>query len=263
MQSEDPDPLRYLFARLSTHAPLATGELDRIRAHMPRALRTKGARQDVITEGDHPHSVFLMLEGWACRYKELADGRRQIVSLFLPGDVGFSNVSLLHAMDHSIGTITPVRYIHIPSTSFAELLLRSPALSTAVHRIELAAMGVAHEWTTNLGLRRAPERIAHLLCELFLRMRAIGETEGNRCVLPLTQNDLASATGLTEIHVNRSLQELRKRNLLQFEGRILSIPNLDTLKSACMFTDTYLHLSPSSPPETLQPAMRTPDHVAR
>lgn len=207
-----------------------------------RTIREVGARRDLIREGDAPRSVFLVLDGWACRYKTLPDGRRQIVSFFVPGDLCDLRIYILREMDHSIASITPVRVAEIARDDFEKLLAEHPRLVQALWWDELVAMAIQREWTLNLGQRTAFERIAHLLCELYIRMQAVGQTSGNSITFPLTQVDLADATGLTAVHVNRTLQELRKGGLIELQSKTLTIPNMDALKGAAMFNDNYLHL---------------------
>ncbi|MEA1013994.1 Crp/Fnr family transcriptional regulator [Sphingosinicella sp. LY1275] len=207
-----------------------------------RTIREVGARRDLIREGDAPRSVFLVLDGWACRYKTLPDGRRQIVSFFVPGDLCDLHIYILREMDHSIASITPVRVAEIARDDFEKLLADHPRLVQALWWDELVTMAIQREWTLNLGQRTAFERIAHLLCELYIRMQSVGQTNGNSINFPLTQVDLADATGLTAVHVNRTLQELRKGGLVELQSKTLTIPNMDALKDVAMFNDNYLHL---------------------
>ena len=205
-------------------------------------MRTVGARRDVVREGDEPRSVNLVLEGWACRYKQLPDGRRQIVSFFIPGDLCDSNVFILKEMDHSVGAITQTRIAEISQPDFQAMMDESPRITQALWWHELVNASVQREWTTNIGQRTAFERIAHLLCEMFVRLRSVGLTDGDSCDFPLTQVDLADATGLTAVHVNRTLQELRRDGLITLEHRRLTIPDLDRLQDVAMFNPNYLHL---------------------
>ena len=224
------------FARLSQQDRAL---IERLAQHNVREI---GPRRDVIREGDKPRAVNLMLDGWACRYKSLPDGRRQIVSFFIPGDLCDSNIFILKEMDHSIGAITRLRYAEISPTDFEELMLRSPRITQALWWNELVGAAIAREWTTNVGQRSAYERLAHLFCEMYLRLKTVGLTENGSCPWPLTQTDLADATGLTSVHVNRTLQELRRQALVELHGKRLSIPDLDALMSVAMFNPNYLHL---------------------
>lgn len=233
----------YLALRLQAFTRLSQDDLAAIDQLAKRGLRDIGARRDLLQEGDPPRVVNLILDGWACRYKTLPDGRRQIVGLFLPGDLCDMNVYLLKQMDHNIGAITALRVAEITREDFERLLARHPRLAEALFWNELVTVAIQREWTLNLGQRSAYERIAHLLCETFLRLRTVGLTSDSMCPFPLTQLDIADASGLTAVHVNRTLQELRRDRLIELQSRILTIPDLEALKSAALFNDNYLHLN--------------------
>jgi CRP-like cAMP-binding protein len=224
------------FVRLSPadRSILARAAADRVRKFAPRF--------DIAREGDHPKDVHLILSGWACRYKQLEDGRRQIVSFFLPGDVCDLNIFILKEMDHSIGTITDVTIADLSREFFDEIGVGYPRIATALWWETLVNAAIQREWTMNLGQRTASERIAHLLCEIFCRLRLAGLTEDQSCEFPLTQADLAEATGLSKVHVNRTLQELRGAKLVALKGKTLTVPNLERLMNAGLFNANYLHM---------------------
>ena len=200
------------------------------------------ARGDIVHEGDKPSVVRLMVEGWACRYKDLPDGRRQIVGFFIPGDFCDLNVYILEHMDHSIGAITPVKYLAIPPEMLETLTEERPRVGQALLWHELVNNSIQREWLLNIGARSALERMAHLLVELFVRLRAIGKADANSCHFPLIQSDLADATGITPVHVNRTLQELRRDGLIELRAKRLRILDLDRLIRLAMFNPNYLHL---------------------
>lgn len=210
-------------------------------AQATRNIRFVDARRDVVSEGDRPRFVHLVLEGWACRYKQLADGKRQIVSLFVPGDFCDINVYILRHMDHSIGAITRLKVAMITPEEMIALTER-PRINQALWWHELVTMAVQREWTLNVGQRSAYERLAHLLIELYLRLEVVGRAANGRCDFPLTQNDLADATGLTAVHVNRTLQELRRDGLIELDRKQLQILDLERLADIAMFNPNYLHL---------------------
>jgi CRP-like cAMP-binding protein len=205
-------------------------------------IRKFGPRVDIAREGDSPKDVHLVLSGWACRYKQLEDGRRQVVSFFLPGDLCDLNIFVLREMDHSIGTITPANIADLPREFFEEISARYPRIITALWWESLVNAAVQREWTMSLGQRTASERMAHLLCELFLRLRVVGLAHENSCEFPLTQADLADATGLSKVHVNRTLQELRSAGLLVLKEKMLVVPDLERLMNAGLFNANYLHM---------------------
>ena len=223
------------FTRLSADDRAAIGRVSKVTRVIP-------ARRDIIREGEKPQFVHLMVDGWACRYNTLPDGRRQIVAFFVPGDFCDLNVYILRQMDHSLGAITRLSVSDISRDEMDALTSGRPRISQALWWESLVQAAIQREWTLNIGQRTAYERIAHLLVELFIRLRSVGMTQGNSCDFPLTQTDLADATGLTSVHVNRTLQELRRDGLIVLERKHLTIPELQELKDAAMFNPNYLHL---------------------
>ena len=205
-------------------------------------VRYVDSRRDLIAEGDKPKYVHLILDGWGARDKTLPDGKRQIVSLFLPGDFCDVNVYILKQMDHSIGAITRLKVAMITPDEMSRLTHERPRVTQALWWHELVTTAIQREWTLNLGQRTAYERLGHLLVELYLRLRTVGLASNGRCDFPLTQNDLGDATGLTPVHVNRTLQELRRDGLIELERRHLHILDIERLKSVSMFNPNYLHL---------------------
>jgi CRP-like cAMP-binding protein len=211
-------------------------------AQVSRNVRSVEARRDLISEGDKPRFVHLVLDGWGCRYKQLPDGKRQIVSLFIPGDFCDVNVYILKYMDHSIGAITRLKVAMITPDEMNALTGERPRITQALWWHELVTAAIQREWTLNLGQRSAYERLAHLLVELYIRLKTVGRAHDGRCDFPLTQNDLADATGLTAVHVNRTLQELRRDNLIELDRKQLQILDLQRMMDVSMFNSNYLHL---------------------
>jgi len=204
--------------------------------------RRFGARTDIISEGDAPLHVNLILEGWACRYKQLNDGRRQIISLFVPGDMCDEHVDALREMDHSVATLSPVNVAEIARPMLSQMIEEHPRIRKALCWNVLVTAAIQREWTVSLGQRTATERLGHLLCELFVRLRGIGLTQGNSYALPLTQGELGEVLGLSNVHTNRTVQELRRTGLIVLKGKYLEIPNLAALQAASLFNPNYLHL---------------------
>lgn len=231
-----------LIRKLEHFVRLSEEDKEMLKRISAARVRKLVARDDLIREGEPPHVVNLMLEGWACRYKDLEDGRRQIISLFLPGDLCDLNIFVLRKMDHSIGALTDLSVAEIPREVFDELTEQFPRVTQALLWETLVNTAIQREWTVNLGQRDASERMAHLLCELFLRLRAVGLADGNSCAMPLTQAELGEAVGLSTVHVNRVLQTLRTSRLIVLKEKTLIIPDLERLMDACMFNIDYLHL---------------------
>jgi len=230
-----------LTARLANFVELGQAETEAISNLTRERTRQVGARLDIIREGDVAQYVYVVLSGWAYRYKTLEDGRRQIIGFLLPGDMFDISNRLVREMDHAVGTITPVRLAELSLERIEQAFRQHPKLAEAFDRHTASAMAVQREWTVHLA-RNAVERIGHLLCELFIRLRAVNLTHGNRCDLPITQADIAEAMGLTAVHVNRTLQEMRSVGLIILKDRVLEIPDLGRLQQAVLFTSSYLHL---------------------
>jgi CRP-like cAMP-binding protein len=201
-----------------------------------------GARMDLIREGDAPSHVNLILEGFACRYKTIPDGSRQIMAYLVPGDFCDLHVFILKAMDHTIATLSPCTVVKIPRAQILALMER-PAIARAFWWAALVDEATLREWLVNIGARPAEQRVAHLLCELLLRLEAVGLTNGDTYELPITQAELADTTGLTSVHVNRVLQRLRRDGLITLKSKNLMIMNVERLKAFSGFNPNYLHLS--------------------
>ncbi|MCF4125685.1 Crp/Fnr family transcriptional regulator [Methylobacterium sp. SyP6R] len=198
--------------------------------------------QDIIAEGEEPTDVNLILGGWVCRYKQLADGGRQIMSFLLPGDLCDLNIFLLRRMDHALGTLTPVAVAKISRDLLQTMLNADPRLTRALWWEVLVTAAIHREWLVNIGRRTALERVAHLLCEVYFRQQAVGRAKDGRCELPITQVELADALGLSAVHVNRTLRELRLSGLIDWRDKVLAIPNIDALTGVARFAPDYLHL---------------------
>jgi CRP-like cAMP-binding protein len=229
-----------LLRKLGNFTPLSEEESQAV-AECCKDVRAVGAREDVISQGDRTGGVKLLLEGFACRYKTLEDGRRQIVAYFVPGDLCDLRVFILKRMDHSIGAIAPSRVATIAPDNMLKLMHTYPALTRALWWSTLVEEAIAREWIVNVGQRNALERTAHLFCELLYRFRAVGLNQGLSCTLPLTQVELAETLGLSPVHVNRTLQELRRQQLITLDDGTLTIQNLQALEELSFFSADYLH----------------------
>lgn len=231
-----------LILRLNSYAKLSQADRALVDRVAGRTTRDVQPRRDVVREGDKPRAVHLVLEGWACRYKQLPDGRRQVVSFFIPGDLCDTNVFILREMDHSVAAVSRLRVAEIAPTDFESMIQESARIAQALWWNELVNAATSREWTTNIGQRTAYERLSHLLLEMFTRQEAVGLTRDHSCPFPLTQVDLADACGLTAVHVNRTLQELRRDKLIELHGRMLTLLDRRALTEVAMFNPNYLHL---------------------
>ncbi|MFM9976835.1 MAG: Crp/Fnr family transcriptional regulator [Sphingomonadaceae bacterium] len=208
--------------------------------------RTLNAGDDLISEGDEPRTIYLVIDGWACRQKMLDDSRRQIMAFFLPGDLCDLHVYILDEMDHSISALTPVTYASITPSEFETFCDDHPRVVRSLWWATLVGASIQREWLVSAGQRSAYEALAHLCCELYFRLRLIGLTAGGKCNLPLTQSDIADALGLTQPHVSRTIAELNASKLATLRRRYLTVIDLPGLMAAGRFNPNYLHYRESA-----------------
>lgn len=206
-------------------------------------IRPVAPRQDIVGQHEDPHHTHLILDGWACRYKQFPDGRRAIVSLLLPGDLCDPSPARWPLLDHAIGAITPVTVARIAPDQIGEAIRTRPAVEECLWREMRDTTALQREWIASVGRRSAIERLAHLFCELYLRLARVGLAEGNTIPMPITQPDLADALGQTSVHINRTLKALRTGGLIALRGRRLTIHDLDGLMERGLFDPAYLHLA--------------------
>jgi CRP-like cAMP-binding protein len=236
--------------RLNTLLPLSDRGVAALERVVAGRIRHADANQELVSEGHPVRSVRMILSGWLCRQKILEDGRRQIVSFILPGDTCDAHAYLLPAADHTISTLTPVVYGDLNREDYEALVASDRSLAEALCCEMLVNMASQREWAVSLGRRDALERVAHLFCELLERLRPVGLAEGNACDFPVTQLDLADATGLSAVHVNRIIQELRGTGLIALRARTLTVSDFEALKSVALFNANYLRPGRrGSPPE--------------
>jgi CRP-like cAMP-binding protein len=233
-----------LIAKLSAVAELDEDDCRAIE-QLTTDVRDFDAKQEIIGQGEQPDCLHLMIEGWAARYKSLSNGTRQIVGFLLPGDFCDLHVQILGAMDHSIVAMGSCKIAFIPTSEFDNLTHDGTNLTRALWWTTLVDEAVLREWVLNAGRREAYGASAHLLCEIHFRMQQVGLVrEGEELSLPLTQEDLADALGITPVHTNRVLKRLREDKLVTFRGKTLFIHDLDRLRRAAGFDTEYLHIEP-------------------
>ena len=230
-----------LIRKLESIFTLTGDERDAL-TNLPMQVANLKADQDVVREGDRPTRSFTVLEGFACTFKVVGEGKRQIMAFHVPGDVPDLQSLHLKVLDNSVGTITPCKVGFVRHETLHDLCGRYPRIAGALWRQTLVDAAVFREWITNVGRREGYSRMAHILCELVVRMRAVGLTQDDTCDLPITQAELADATGLSTVHVNRVLQELRGDGLIRLAGGALTVLDWDGLRKAGDFDPTYLHL---------------------
>ncbi len=198
--------------------------------------------EDIVREGDRPTESILLLEGFAARYDILRKGKRQITALHIPGDFVDLHSFLVKKMDHAVLAITPCSVAGVPHEILRHISESHPHL-TRLLGVNLAVDAAIHrQWIVALGRRSALEHTAHLFCEMFLRLRAVGLTEDHSFKLPLTQAELGDSLGLSTVHVNRVVQELRAKELITWRGETLVIDDWERLQELAEFDPTFLSL---------------------
>ena len=229
-----------LVERWSKYTVLSEADRDAI-LKLPHRCKEVGRDQHLVREGQAPQACSLLLDGFAFRHKLTREGARQIISIHLPGEMVDLQNALLGVADHNVQTLTRAAIAMIPQPALQEMIDRHPAVGRAMWVETLIDSSIFREWVVNVGRRDAQTRIAHLLCELLMRMEAAGLTREHGYDLPLTQAQLADATGLTPVHVNRVLKALREKGLISLEARSLRVLELGALRAAGDFNELYLH----------------------
>jgi len=239
-----------LVAKLLQFMPLSSVEVDFLETLCAREERFSHG-QIIFNEGAAPRSAFVVTRGMACRYRLLPDGRRQILSFLIPGDLSELHVFLLKTMDHSIGAIMSTRIAAIERDIVVDIATNRPRLGAALWWCAMQEAAIARERIVALGRRNARGRVAYLLCELVWRQQAIQLAEGDTIRLPLTQTDLGDALGLTAVHVNRVLQRFRQDKLIELRERRLTVADFAKLQAVAGLKPAYLQFS-STPAEVIR-----------
>lgn len=210
---------------------------------LPFTQKTFPREAYLVREGEPTVSCSVLLSGFAFRQKLVTSGARQIISFHIPGEFMDLQNLLLGIADHNVQSLNGATAAVIPKAPLLELMTTRPAIARALWEDSLIDASIFREWVVNVGRRRARGRIAHLLCELMLRMRTAGLCTDVTCQFPLTQEQLADATGLTPVHTNRTLQSLRQSGLIQLRANRLTVLDWHGLAEVGDFSERYLHHS--------------------
>lgn len=229
-----------LALKLLQYADLSSTDMALVDDLVDTEIRTVKAGGDLVREGDHIHFLKIVLNGWGCRYKLLENGSRQIVAFLLPGDLCNPVFPVAGTIDHSIGAIDKMHCALVLSDAVELVRTQSPRIRLALGIEGTATLAIQREWTRNVAARSARQRIGHLFCELAHRLRAIGGATSDGFDSPLTQIHLAEATGLSTVHVNRVIQDLRARDLIHWQGGRITMPDPAALEAYCHFRPSYL-----------------------
>lgn len=234
-------PMHLLIRKLENFAELTEEEkIALLDAAGP--VRAYGSHEDLVREGEQATGVAVIVSGFACRHKMLPDGRRQIIGYFLPGDMCDARVFILKKMDHTISTLAPTTVTTLPREAILEITSRFPRLTRAFWWNTLVEEAIGRQWLVSIGQRTALERVAHLFCEIYVRLQSVGLATPEGCELPVTQSELADTVALSTVHVNRTLKELRRVGLVSMSSKSLVIHDFAGLRALAMFDPAYLHL---------------------
>lgn len=205
-----------------------------------RQPRDIAAKKYLARDGDKIVSFPVLLSGWAARYQILRNGARQITRLLLPGDAFYHHAPPDRTVIEEVVTLGPCRIVNIPHYDLQRAIDRFPAIGEAMQGYICMENAVLSSWVVNIGRRDALERMAHLLCETYFRLAMVEGVKDRQFYFPLTQDDLADVLGLTIVHINRKLQELRHDDLIKLRSKRLTIQNLRELQQIAGFDSAYL-----------------------
>lgn len=232
--------LETFVTRLRLHSTVSDEDSDAI-LRLPYVLITRRPNMSLTRQGDRVQRCHILIEGFVQRFRISQDGQRQILTIYVPGDpVDFEQLYLPEA-DDTLQTLRDCTLASIEPDDLRRLMLQRPSVAEAIVRALLVDASIFREWTLNVGRRDARTRIAHLLCEISARLQAQGFDFEN-VPLPLTQDQIADATGLTPVHVNRTLKSLSQDRWISRRGALVLLPDPEALRSLAGFDAGYLHL---------------------
>ena len=239
-----------LVAKLSQFAPLSHKDIGLLKALCLPEERLR-AGVNIVVEGETPRSLFVVTRGMACRYRLMPDGKRQILTILLPGDLFGLPRFLLHTMDHSVAAIGPTRIAAIGREAVIDIIANHPRIGAALWWSVMQEEAMLRERIVALGRRTARGRVAYLVCEIVWRQRAVGIAEDHAVRLPFTQTDLGDMLGLTAVHINRVLQGFRRDELITLDRRRFTLLDIERLQAIAGLTPEYLKLN-GTPPDVLR-----------
>jgi CRP-like cAMP-binding protein len=240
--SSTSDPLDPLLRKLQTHAPLTEHDRAAVVA-LPYRLKSLESRSYVAREGDVPGTFSFLLSGLACRHKQTRDGLRQIVALNIPGDPLDLQNLFLDVSDHNVQTLTRAEVAIVSREALRALTAARPAVAYALRVLMSVEASIFQEWVLNVGRRDAASRLAHLLCEFGVRLKAQGLSDGEDYDLPMTQEQLGDALGLTAVHVNRTIRTLEIHGFVERSRRRIRVSDWHRMREFGDFNPRYLHIT--------------------
>jgi len=228
-------------AKLRARDDISAEEEEAIQGAVSEA-REIPADRTIIGAGVPLIESTLLVEGVACRYKDLRNGQRQITELHIAGDFLDLHSFTLKRLDHHVMTLTACTIVPVPHDRLQAITEAHPHLTRVYWFSTNLDAAIHREWEVSLGRRNAASRVAHLLCELHVRLGIVGMADGLAYDLPLTQTDVAECLGLTSVHINRTLKDLREQELVDFRGGRVEMKDLDGLRRLAEFDPGYLYL---------------------
>ncbi|MDI3558945.1 Crp/Fnr family transcriptional regulator [Bradyrhizobium sp. Arg816] len=233
-----------LVRRLRTSSGISDDDVKEIEA-LPIAVRQYPAETPVVRDGERATDCCLIADGFCARSKTIPSGKRQILSIHIPGEIPDLMSLFLHVMDHDLSTLTPCTLGFIKHETLRKLHQRSPSVAELFWRDTLIDSAMFREWIVNVGQRPAPARLAHVMIELRERLRVIERLDGNSFEMPLTQEQIGEALGITAVHANRVIKQLRQEGIAELHrGRVTVLDERKFLELAD-FDGRYLHQSPT------------------
>ncbi|MCS3976589.1 Crp/Fnr family transcriptional regulator [Bradyrhizobium japonicum] len=233
-----------LVRRLRTSSGISDDDVKEIE-QLPIAVRQYPAETPVVRDGERATDCCLIADGFCARSKTIPSGKRQILSIHIPGEIPDLMSLFLHVMDHDLSTLTPCTLGFIRHETLRKLHQRSPSVAELFWRDTLIDSAMFREWIVNVGQRPAPARLAHVMIELRERLRVIERLDGNSFEMPLTQEQIGEALGITAVHANRVIKQLRQEGIVELHrGRVTVLDERKFLELAD-FDGRYLHQSPT------------------
>jgi CRP-like cAMP-binding protein len=240
MTANDNDAFYQVIRKLERLAPLDQEDREAIRS-LPFEVETARAHHYVVREGDVATRCCILLKGYACRHKVTRSGSRQIMSFHIPGDILDLQHILLSRADHNVQTISEATFAWVPTADLRRIAQERPSIGEVLWRDSLIDASIFREWVLNVGRRDAKSRIAHMLCEFAARREKAGLGPPEKFELPMTQEQIADATGLTAVHVNRMLNELTLDGVIARDKREVEIADWARMCRVADFDRAYLH----------------------
>lgn len=233
-----------LIKRLRISSAIADEDIREIET-LPIVVRHFPVETAVVRDGERATDCCLIADGFCARSKTIASGKRQILSLHVPGEIPDLMSLFLHVMDHDLSTLTPATLGFISHDNLQRLHRRSPDVAEMFWRDTLIDAAMFREWIVNVGQRPAPARLAHVMIELRERLRLIGRVDGNSFEMPLTQEQIGEALGITSVHANRVIKQLREEGVVEFNRGRVTVRDERKFQELADFDARYLHQSPT------------------